>query len=166
MGIETPQRHNARSQRGIETPQRCDARSRQVIEAPQRHKARSQWVIEGPQRCKASSQWVIGGPQWYKARSRQVVEASKGYKARSAKFQKQCFWRIAGSQSLKNDVFGVLRDRKASKTMFLAFCGVAKPRIPCFLLYIPKPYIFEYGFFVRFTFLIQSRSRHAVPLYE
>ena len=91
-------------------------------------------------------------PQWHKARSRQVVEASKGYKR--------------GSQSLKNDVFGVLRGRKVSKTMFLAFCEVAKPRKPCFSLYIPKPYIFEYGFFVRFTFLIQSRPRHAVPLYE
>ena len=119
MGVETPQRCDARSQRVIEAPQRCDARSRQVIEAPQRHKARSQWVIEGPQRCKASSQWVIEGPQWYKARSRQVVEASKGYKVRSAKFQKQCFWRIAGSQNLKNDVFGVLQGRKALKTMFL-----------------------------------------------
>ena len=166
MGVETPQWHKARSQRVIEGPQRCDARSRQVVEAPQRHKARSQWVIEGPQRCKARSQRVIEGPQWYKASSRQVVEASKGYKARSAKFQKQCFWRIAGSQSLKNDVFGVLRGCKVSKTMFLAFCEVAKLRKPCFSLYIPKPYIFEYGFFVRFTFLIQSRSRHAVPLYE
>ena len=88
--------------------------------------------VETPQWHKARSQRVIEGPQWYKASSRQVVEASKGYKARSAKFQKQCFWRIAGSQSLKNDVFGVLRDRKASKTMFLAFCGVAKPRKRCF----------------------------------
>ena len=89
---------------GVETPQRCDARSRQVI--------------EGPQRCKASSQWVIEGPQWYKARSRQVVEASKGYKR--------------GSQSLENDVFGVLQGCKVSKTMFLAFCGVAKSQKRCF----------------------------------
>ena len=112
MGVETPQRCDARSQRVIEGPQRCDARSRQVIEAPQRRKARSQWVIEGPQRCKASSQWVIEGPQWYKARS--------------AKFQKQCFWRIAGAQSLENDVFDASRGRKVSKTMFLTFCEVAK----------------------------------------
>ena len=126
MGVETPQWHKARSQRVIEAPQWYKARSRQVIEAPQRRKARSQWVIEGPQRCKTSSQRLIEDPQWHKARSRQVVEASKGYKARSAKFQKQCFWRFAGSQSLKNDVFSVLRGRKVSKTMFLAFCGVAK----------------------------------------
>ena len=71
-------------------------------------------------------------PQWHKASSRQVVEASKGYKARSAKFQKQCFWRIAGSQSLENDVFGVLRGRKASKTMFLTRRGVAKSKKRCF----------------------------------
>ena len=89
------------------------------VETPQRHKARSQRVIEGPQRCKARSQRVVEGPQRCDARSRQVVEASKGCKARSAKFQKQCFWRIAGAQSLENDVFGVLRGSKALKTMFL-----------------------------------------------
>ena len=118
MGVETPQWHKARSQRVIEAPQWYKARSQRVIEPPQRRKARSQWVIEDPQRCKASSQRLIEDPQWHKARSRQVVEASKGYKARSAKFQKQCFWRIAGSQSLENDVFDASRGRKASNTVF------------------------------------------------
>ena len=46
--------------------------------------------------------------------------------------RKQCFWRIAGSQSLENDVFGVLRGRKASKTMFLTRRGVAKSKKRCF----------------------------------
>ena len=102
---------------GVETPQRCDARS--------------QWVIEGPQRCKASSQRGIEAPQWHKARSRQVVEASKGYKARSAKFQKQCFWRIAGSQSLENDVSDASRGRKVSKTMFLILYPSPFGDFPC-----------------------------------
>ena len=70
--------------------------------------------VEGPQRCDT--------------RSRQVVEASKGCKARSAKFQKQCFWRIAGAQSLENDVFDASRGSKVSKTMFLTFCEVAKSK--------------------------------------
>ena len=140
MGVETPQWHKARSQRVIEAPQWYKARSQRVIEPPQRHKARSQWVIEGPQRCKASSQWVIEGPQWY--RSLRVLNGIKRGRDRSlrplkgtsevrkvsktmflafcgvAKSQKRCFWRFARSQSLENDVFGVLRGRKASKTMF------------------------------------------------
>ena len=118
MGVETPQRHKARSQRVIEAPQWYKARSQRVIEPPQRHKARSQWVIEAPQRRKASSQRLIEGPQWHNARSQQVVEASKGYKR--------------GPQSFKNNVFGALRGRKVSKTMFLAFCGVAKSQKRCF----------------------------------
>ena len=88
--------------------------------------------VETPQWHKARSQRVIEAPQWHKARSRQVVEVSKGYKARSAKFQKQCFWRIAGSQSLENDVSDASRGRKVSKTMFLTFCRVAKPQKRCF----------------------------------